>query len=119
MIWNGNSSIYHVKQYYFAHREILFHIWNHPRVLAYPGGVRYLRVSEFGEMEPISGNMQDIGYDKDQILSRDEYEIMWKHPNVDSFGDPIGPIFTASALRDLVEYLKQPNNNGIDFLSTI
>ncbi len=63
--------------------------------------------------------MQDIGYDEDPISSLDEYEIMWKNPEVDSFGDPIGPIFTASALGDLVEYLKQPINNGIDFLSTI
>ena len=66
-------------------------------------------------MEPVAGNAQDVGHDADHISSLDEYEIMWKHPEVDSFGHPIGPIFTASLLGDLVTYLRQPNNNGIDF----
>ena len=39
---------------------------------------------------------------------------MWKQQETDSKGNPTGPIMTANQLNDLVQYLRQSDNQGID-----
>lgn len=98
-----HDKFYH-KQFYLAHREILFRIFNHPRILAYPNGFRHHDI-ETGQ--PLSERGSN------STCSRDEYEIMWNTPLVKG-GECIGGLMSADLIQPLVEYLKSPNNLGID-----
>jgi hypothetical protein len=90
--------------------EVLYEIWSHDRILAYPYGLRYLDGDLDGTLAPVGGR-----YDATMpIESYDAFEIMWKEPTLDHNGNPCGPIMTASLLQDLVSYLKQEDNLGID-----
>ena len=96
-----------LNQYYVDNRQLLFEIWSHERVLAYPYGLRYLDDHE-GSLIPV-GDMYEA---QNPVDSKDAFELMWSEPTLDSYGNPTGPIMTASLLQDLVSYL-----NKIDDLS--
>lgn len=109
------TSIYKVHdhaltEFYLSNRETLYEIWCHDRILAYPYGLRYLDEQHDGTLVPV-GNRYDA---YSPVESYDAFEIMWKEPTLDNNGNPCGPIMTASLLQDLVSYLGQEDNLGID-----
>ena len=91
---NGKT---HIKQYYAAHRGVLYNILSHRRVLAYPYGMRKVKQS--------SGRI---------INSKDSYEILWRKPWVDFEGDAFGPLITYQHLSSLVSFIESNINNTVD-----
>ena len=99
-----HDKFYH-KQFYLANRSILLEIFNHPRILAYPSGTRYHDV-ETGQ--PLADRSLN------SFSSHDRREIMWA-AQLDKGGEYIGALMSADLIQPLVEYLKKPNNLGIDY----
>lgn len=105
--YRGRKILHYVNAYYEAHKSTLYQIFCHPRVLAYPGGYRF--IEEFAE-----GRYRTTTNWRNTISSEDRHEIMWNDTIMDDTGNPIGPLFTRKMLPGLVSYLNQPNNRGID-----
>lgn len=95
---------YYLNQFYLANRDILYKIFQHPRVLAYPYGVRFFNYDEEEGLMIPATNGEYIAYD--------QFEIMWKKETKDGFGRPTGPLLPRSKLNQLVQYLKA--NEGTD-----
>ena len=99
---------------------ILYKIFEHPKVLAYPYGSRYLQRGIDNELIPLLHNAwgNEPGLANRQlgpiVESQDRFEIMWARTHVNSFGDPEGPRVTRSILHDIVDYLKSDENHTID-----
>lgn len=89
-------------QYYLAHRYALYQIFEYHRVRSHPYGVRFFDLED----EP---STHDVGSE-----SSDRYEVLWATAQTDSFGQPTGPVFVRSYLENLVSYLEEPDNQGID-----
>lgn len=98
-----HDRFYH-KQFYLANRSILLEIFNHPRILAYPWGTRYFDIETDLPLSERSRN---------SFSSHDRCEIMWS-AQLDKGGERIGALMSADLIQPLVEYLKTPNNLGID-----
>ena len=109
---NSGSRIRHyVNAYYEANRNVLFHIFGHPRVLAYPGGTRFLQYK--------SGRLRTTTHVYYSRKSKDRYEYMWGQYFEDDNGDPIGPLVNRTMISDMVDYLREPSNKGLDhFIDT-
>jgi len=108
---NGNRIRHYVNAYYEANRNILFHIFGHPRVLAYPGGTRFLQYQ--------SGRLRTTTCVFYTRRSEDRYEYMWNQYFEDDHGDPIGPLVNRTMISDMVDYLHDPSNKGLDhFIDT-
>lgn len=46
----------------------------------------------------------------------DRYEILWSHYTEEyKTGEPVGPLLNYSSLNNVADYLRQPNNEGIDY----
>ena len=109
LIFRPDQDKFYHKQFYLANREILLDIFNHKRILAYPCGFRYLKI---GTGEPLSER------ETNSVGSHDQIEILWSARHVKG-GECIGGLMSADLIQPLVEYLKTPNNLGIDhFLLT-
>jgi len=85
------------KQYYRAHKVALFAIFNHPRFLAYPYGVRKSYLPN--------------GRSK---ASSDGYEIVWRERYLSRENENIGPILTYGDIPRLVSHLEKNSSNTID-----
>lgn len=111
--WDAGGSVDPV---YMENRSALYDIWNHDRVLAYPGGYRELRETNFGESVPVLRERDYNDPDPFEIAeSRDEFEIMWTYPRNDRFGARQGPIYTLNYQDQLLQYLRTEGNQGIDY----
>lgn len=104
LIYRPDKDMFYHKQFYLANRQILLNIFNHERILAYPCGFRYL---EIRSGEPVAERSNT------SIGSRDQIEIMWSTP-IKKGGEFVGGLMSADLIQPLVEYLKTPNNLGID-----
>ena len=122
--WNCSCDTYRYKMFYnniyLSSRMILYKIFEHPKVLAYPYGSRYLQRGIDNELIPLLHNAwgNEPGLANRQlgpiVESQDRFEIMWARTHVNSFGDPEGPRVTRSILHDIVDYLKSDENHTID-----
>ena len=104
LTYRPDQDMFYHKQFYLANREILLKIFNHKRILAYPCGFRYL---EKRTGEPVAERTST------SIGSRDQIEIMWS-TRLKKGGEYIGALMSADLIQQLVEYLKTPDNSGID-----
>lgn len=97
---------YYLNQFYIANRDILYKIFEHPRVLSYPYGVRFFSYDEEeGVMTPANNG---------EFISYDQMEIMWKKETKDGFGNMTGPLLPRSKLNELVKYMKTTDGSNED-----
>jgi len=106
--YNTRTEHYGVNVWYERNRDLLYKIWNHPRVLAYPAGKRWLAERDDGTMLPVANEIQG------NVQSLDRFEIMYTHTEQDKFGNHYGPRMTASKLPDLVRYIKTATGRSIN-----
>lgn len=99
----GQDGYFH-NQYYLAHRTKLYRLFSHPRILAYPYGIRFHSLVN-GAFIPIHDE-PDGSY-----VSHDRWELMWNKTQFDAFGDRTGPIFTRSMINDVIEYMTDEGND--------
>jgi len=98
--------VYYLNQFYIANRDILYKIFEHPRVLAYPYGVRFFSYDEEeGDLTPTNDG---------EFISYDQMEIMWKEETEDGFGNMTGPLLPRSKLNELVKYMKLTDGTDQD-----
>ena len=96
-----------MKQFYYAHRFIIYEILSHQRVIGDCTGTRYLR--KVGE-EWIPTTTWTSNETK---KSRDAHEILWRKPRRDACGDLVGPIVCKSNISDLVTFVLKEEEIGI------
>lgn len=105
------STGWHWKQFWLAHRVLMFTIFNNTRVLAYPYGLRHHGENVTGESVWVNGNLISInpvrdGSDVDTIcITLDSYEIMQSSYLRDASGEFIGSLLNHMNLRELTRHL--------------
>lgn len=89
---------FYMNGYYTSHRETLFRVFEHRRVVSYPYGVRE------------TFNL----FDDDAEVTHDRFELMWACHVRDSNGESVGPIFNRTMLSDLVACLESNETLTVD-----
>lgn len=106
--YDSSTERFRVNAWYEEHRDVLYPIWNHTRVLAYPTGARWLMESGNGGFTPVAREMDG------DVRSLDRSEIMYSRPEYNSFDAQGGPIVTAEHLPAMVRHLKNTNLDSIN-----
>ena len=106
--YNTSNERYGINVWYEDNRDLLFKIWNHDKVLAYPAGKRWFTERNDGTMLPVANEIEG------NVQSLDRFEIMYTQTEKDKFGNHYGPRLTASNLPDLVRYIKTATGRSIN-----
>ena len=115
VIYNRNTGIFYIKQYYAGNRDLMFRIFKHGRVLAYPAGYRLLSIhgveNERGETvhEHIPTRTWPFQ------TSQDRFEIVQSDYFRGAAGELIGSVANLRNIKELALYLKCSKYNDIDY----
>lgn len=111
-IWSAKRRypflIRHAKQFWVGNRRLMFQIFDHPRVLAYPTGNRNVDTKGLGE-GPFTFRLTA------RLKSLDRLELLQSGYLRDASGELIGSLLNFENLKHLTNYMKTPNNKGISF----
>lgn len=99
---------FHENVFYTSNRALLYKIFCHPRIVAYPCGLRYCHM--------VNGVLENAFDPRHfELTMHDRMELMWACFRTDCTDEPVGPLFHRGLISDLVSYLKKKNNRGIEY----
>ena len=123
--WSDRFNSYTQNQCYFSKRSLFRRIFDHTRILAYPCGTRYLEATtDPHDCLPVLVGPFNYEHTTTPVAqltpgtrfaSKDRKEVVYAKRTIDLFGDPSGPVIAYEQIMELVSYLSEEGNEGIDY----